>query len=157
MPQKGISSHFHYRFNKELPGSQVPLTVELHWDLVRKNTAELDINDFWNQAIPIEQSQYVKELSDDHTFYMICFHGWRHNLQSLKYFLDIIQMIHILGGKLNYHALFKDAAAHKTLKRIVRTLSIVYRRSLIRFKNFPASGHVCIGNTMPAAIQVKEG
>ncbi len=42
----------------------------------------------WNDSSTIEGYQHVRELSDLHTFYMICLHGWRHNLDSLKYFID---------------------------------------------------------------------
>lgn len=134
-----IPSHFHCSFSKPLPDSQIPLTVEIHWDLLKKDTANFDINEFWNQAAPIGSALHIKELSNYHTFYMICLHGWRHNLQSPKYFLDIIQMIDLLHDELDYQALLYDAEAHKTLKRIVRTLSIVYRQYpfLDQTKPFP--------------------
>jgi hypothetical protein len=124
--QERIPAHFHWSFSKELPHSSIPLTVELHWDLLKEKTAELKIDEFWNQAAPLESYRYIKELSDYHTFYLICLHGWRHNLNSLKYFIDIIQMIHRLHDHVDYTLLLKDAAAHKTLKRITRTLAIVY-------------------------------
>lgn len=124
--QERIPSHFHWSFSKEIPNSVIPLTIELHWDLLKERTSDLRMDEFWEQATTLGSYRYIKELSDYHTFYMICIHGWRHNLGSLKYFLDIIQMIHMLKGNLDYTCLQKDAAAHKTLKRIVRTLAIVY-------------------------------
>lgn len=123
--QERIPSHFHWSFSKEIPDSAIPLTIELHWDLLKEKTSELNIDEFWEQAIPMEPYRYIKELSDYHTFYMICLHGWRHNLSSLKYFLDIRQMIHVQDN-LDYTRLSKDAAAHKTRRRIVRMLAIVY-------------------------------
>lgn len=137
--QPHIPSHFHHSFSKPLPNSTIPLTVELHWDIVKKNTANMNINEFWQQALPRNQSIHIKDLSDYHTFYMICLHGWRHNLDSLKYFIDIIQLIYLLNDKLDYSVLLKDANAHKTLKRIIRTLSIVYQQfpDLENIKNFP--------------------
>ena len=122
-----IPGHFHYSFSKRIPGSHIPLTVELHWDVIKQNTKALDINEFWKSAWDRNGYHYVKELSDYHTFYFICLHGWRHNLDSLKYFIDILQMIHILKYDIDYAILLKDAAEHKTLKRLVRTLSIVYK------------------------------
>lgn len=124
--QERIPSHFHWSFSKPIPDSSIPLTIELHWDLMKEKTSDLNLDEFWEQATAMGSYRYIKELSDYHTFYMICLHGWRHNLCSLKYFLDIIQMIYFLQDNIDYIRLQKDAAAHKTLRRIVRTLAIVY-------------------------------
>ena len=124
--QDPIPSHFHCSFSKRLPNSPIPLTVEIHWNIMREDTSSIDIEDFWNNAQPLQNYNYIYELSEYHTFYMICLHGWRHNLDSLKYFLDIMQLIYILGEKVDYDKLFQDAASHETLKRLIRTLSIVY-------------------------------
>ncbi len=123
-----IPSHFHCSFSKPIPHSPIPLTVELHWDLLKQDTSQLNIAEFWNEAKPIEPYKVVMELSDYHTFYMICLHGWRHHLNSLKHFLDILQMVQVLGPQLDYERLFKDAFTHKTLNRIHKTLAIVYRQ-----------------------------
>ncbi|WP_318618561.1 nucleotidyltransferase family protein [Priestia megaterium] len=121
-----IPSHFHSSFSKEIPGSAIPLTVEIHWDILKEKTANFNIQEFWDQAVSLEGFQFVKALSDYHTFYMICLHGWRHNLDSPKHFLDIIQMIDVVKDQISYRTLFKDAKRHQTYKRMVRTLSIVY-------------------------------
>jgi hypothetical protein len=125
---KDIPSNFNLSFNKELPHSPIPLMVELHWSLLDERTTNFNIKEIWNQAVLVEDYKCVKELSDHHTFYMITLHGWRHNMDSLKYFIDIIQLIHFLRGKMDYSALFRKAAEDKTLKRMVRTLSIVYKQ-----------------------------
>ncbi|MDQ8737927.1 nucleotidyltransferase family protein [Paenibacillus sp. LHD-38] len=124
--QEQIPSHFHLCFSKRIPGAIIPLTVEIHWNIVKETTSNFKIEPFWNNAVPYKQYGYVMALSDYHTFYMICMHGWRHNLESAKYFIDIIQLIYILKDSLNYDLLYQDASAHKTRKRLVRTLSIVY-------------------------------
>lgn len=124
--QEPIPSHFHISFSKRIPGAKVPLTVEIHWNIVKETTSNFEIEPFWNNAKPFKEYDYVMALSDYHTFYMICLHGWRHNLESPKYFMDILQLIYVLKDSLNYDLLFKDASAHKTRKRLVRTLSIVY-------------------------------
>ncbi|CAH1207796.1 hypothetical protein PAECIP111891_03101 [Paenibacillus allorhizoplanae] len=126
--QERIPSHFHWSFSKVIPGSPIPLTIEIHWDLLKENTSNLSMEQFWKQATPMGTYRYIKELSDYHTFYMICLHGWRHNLGSLKYFIDIIQLIHVVQDGCRYETLFKDAHVHKTLKRITRTLAIVYHQ-----------------------------
>ncbi|MGG3564228.1 nucleotidyltransferase family protein [Neobacillus rhizosphaerae] len=123
-----IHGHFHCSFSKKLPGSTMPLVVELHWNIVKENTSQFDINDLWGLAERFCNYQHIMELSPTHLFYMICLHGWRHNLDSMKYFLDIIQLIHTLGKENDYDDLLKLAASHKTLRRLKRTLSIVYNQ-----------------------------
>lgn len=121
-----IPNHFHSSFSKLIPGSSIPLTVEIHWNVVKENTSNFQIEEIWNDSTTIEGYKYVKELSELHTFYTICLHGWRHNLDSWKYFIDIIQVIIQLADKIEYNELEKMAARHQTKKRIFRTLSIVY-------------------------------
>ncbi|TVY05622.1 nucleotidyltransferase domain-containing protein [Paenibacillus cremeus] len=119
--------HFHREFIKQFPGGLRPLMVELHWDLLKQKTSDLSIEEFWSQAKPLGAYRHIKEFSEHHNFYMICLHGWRHNLNSLKYVLDILQMIYVLRDELEYSALFRDAAAHKTLRRMKWTLATVYK------------------------------
>ncbi|WP_226667522.1 nucleotidyltransferase family protein [Metabacillus litoralis] len=126
--EKNDEDHFHRTFSKPIPGSPVPLLVEIHWNLLRENTSELPINQVWDEAITVSGCEYVKELSSFYTFYFIILHAWRHNLDSMKHFLDIIQIIHRLGNKIDYELLFRIAQNHKTLKRVKRTLSIVYQQ-----------------------------
>jgi hypothetical protein len=126
--EEPIPGHFHCSFSKSLPHSPVPLVVELHWGLVKEETSKFDINDIWNESKEIGEYSHVRELSHMHCFYMICLHGWRHNLDSLKYFIDIIQMIHQYSEELDYQKQFKIAETHQTLKRMIRTLSIVYEQ-----------------------------
>ncbi|MEY2192734.1 nucleotidyltransferase family protein [Neobacillus sp. BF23-41] len=126
--EEKIPGHFHCSFSKALPYTGTPLVVELHWNFVRENTSKFNINDIWAQSLPVGRSMHVKELSPSHTFYMICLHGWRHNLDSMKYFIDIIQVIYKYREELNYEQIFRLAASHQTLKRMIRTLSIVYQQ-----------------------------
>ncbi|UOY93326.1 nucleotidyltransferase family protein [Ectobacillus sp. JY-23] len=134
-----IPSHFHCSFSKLLPGSEIPLTVEIHWHLLKKHTSSLRMADFWEHATPLPSFQHVKELSIPHTFYMICLHGWKHNLNSLKYFLDVIQIISVATHEFNYETLCNEAKNHKTYKRVWRTLSIVYHvfPELVHLKELP--------------------
>jgi hypothetical protein len=137
--EEQIPGHFHCSFSKPLPFSEVPLVVELHWSLVKNNTSKFDVNDLWEKAKPIGQFEHVYELSNNHTFYMICLHGWRHNLDSMKYFLDIIQLIEKKGEELDFEQIFVLAESHQTFKRMHRTLSIVYQEFpyLEQIKSFP--------------------
>jgi len=123
--QEQITDHFHISLSKNILGSSIPLTVELHWDLVCESTSNLNVADIWNDALPFGGNRYIKELTDFHTFYFVCLHGWRHNMDSSKYFLDIIKVAEVLGNKMDYQKLYALAKQHQTLKRIIRTLSIV--------------------------------
>ncbi|MCR8635420.1 nucleotidyltransferase family protein [Paenibacillus radicis (ex Xue et al. 2023)] len=122
-----VSTHFHWSFSKSMPGASIPLTVELHWDLLKAGTSQFKIDEVWDQAASLESYTFIQQLSEFHTFYMICLHGWRHHLSSLKYFIDIIQLIYYLKDRVAYSRLLESAAGHKTYKRISRTLRIVYR------------------------------
>jgi hypothetical protein len=133
--EEWIPGHFHCSFSKKLPHSPLPLVVELHWNLVKENTSKFDINDIWKQSKVTAPYSHIRELSPLHCFYMICLHGWRHNMDSLRYFIDIIQIIHKSSLELNYDELIKIAETHQTLKRFTRTLSIVYSQ-------FPHLDHV---------------
>lgn len=119
-------SHFHWSFSKRLPTSPIPLTVELHWNVLVEQTSNINMREFWEQATPFASYQHVKELSVYHTFYMMCLHGWSHYMDSPKYYIDIMQMIHRHGDDISFEALFQDAASHQTLRRIHRTLVNVY-------------------------------
>jgi hypothetical protein len=122
-----IPGHFHCSFSKELPGSQIPLTVELHWHILIEKTTCFDISELWNEAVLVSSYRYVKELSPYHTFYLMCIHGWRNNLSSYKHFMDIIQLMHTFRDGLNFDRFKVDIDSHCTSKRIIRTLSIVYQ------------------------------
>ncbi|WP_416828298.1 nucleotidyltransferase family protein [Ectobacillus polymachus] len=117
---------YDYGFSKILPGSPFSVPVELHVDILRRDTSKLEIADFWKDAAPYQSYSYVKEFSDLHTFYMICLHGWKHSFTSMKYFIDIMQLMYTMHESLNYKELFQMAAAHKTVKRMKNTLSTVY-------------------------------
>jgi hypothetical protein len=126
--EEPIEGHFHCSYSKPIPNSKIPLTVELHWNLLKDDTSKLPIEEFWVNARPLPNYQHIFELSDYHTFYMICLHGWRHNLDSPKHFLDIIQLIYRMGDQIDYIQLLIQARQHRTQKRMIRTLSIVYQQ-----------------------------
>ncbi|WP_368657348.1 nucleotidyltransferase family protein [Metabacillus halosaccharovorans] len=126
--EKNDEGHFHKTFSKPLPGSGIPLLIEIHWNFLKENTSNFPMDELWIHAIPIKNFQFVKELSTFYTFYFIILHAWRHNLDSLKHFLDIIQIIHMHHNELDIELLLQTARKHKTFKRIKRTLSIVYQQ-----------------------------
>ncbi|WP_191556878.1 nucleotidyltransferase family protein [Metabacillus idriensis] len=119
--------HFHCSYRLDLPGSSIPLRVEIHWNLLKENTSNLNIQELWQDAVPKPSYKHIKELSHQHAFYMIVLHAWRHNLDSLRHFIDVIQMVNVLDNKLCLESLFIQSKKDKTLKRVQRTLRIVYR------------------------------
>ncbi|MGQ4665907.1 nucleotidyltransferase family protein [Metabacillus halosaccharovorans] len=126
--EKTDENHFHRSFSKIIPGTSERITVEIHWDIIKENTSKVQIKELWDSATSLNDYIYIKELSNFHTFYFIILHAWRHNLDSMKHFLDIIQIIHVDQKEINYELLFITARKHKTLKRVHRTLSIVYQQ-----------------------------
>ncbi|RDI45731.1 nucleotidyltransferase domain-containing protein [Falsibacillus pallidus] len=122
-----IPGHFHCSYSKKLHGSSIPLVVEIHWDLLKENTSTLNIQDFWENALPYNHFKYIKELSIYHTFYFMCLHGWRHNLDSFKHFIDLAMLITKYLAAIDYERLMDDCTFHQTKKRVIRTLSIVYK------------------------------
>ncbi|WP_100486948.1 nucleotidyltransferase family protein [Sporolactobacillus pectinivorans] len=119
--------HFHKVFHKVLPKYNFDLYVEVHWHILRKGTSSLNMDALWKDSVPRNQASFVRELSDLHMFFLICLHGWNHEFNNWKYFIDIIQMIHSLDGKLDYKDLLVFAKCQKTYRRIVHSLIIVYR------------------------------
>jgi hypothetical protein len=121
-----IPGHFHVSLSRSIPGSAFPLTVELHWNVLKEGTSELPIVEFWKDAVPLSDYKHVMELSEHHTLYMMVLHGWRHNLDSLRHIIDIAQLLHKQGEHVDYARLWRDAAAHKTKRRLRRTLAIIF-------------------------------
>ncbi|MDD9148228.1 MULTISPECIES: nucleotidyltransferase family protein [unclassified Sporolactobacillus] len=118
--------HFHRIFCKKMPDWPDELTIEVHWDLLRKKTSSLNAAELWHDSVPLRPYRHVFELSDFHTFYLICLHGWNHDLNSWKYFIDIIQLIHVMKDRLDYGQLLELAHRQLTWRRVSHTLMIVY-------------------------------
>ncbi|CAG7632596.1 nucleotidyltransferase family protein [Paenibacillus allorhizosphaerae] len=117
-----IKDHHARLHNKE------GLMIELHWTLDKQHWSDLHIEPFWRDAEALKNYRSVKQLSDLHTFYFICLHGARHQMDSMRYVLDIVQMIHHCGDRLDYKKLMEQAVIDKTNKRIQAALSIVYQQ-----------------------------
>ena len=118
--------HFHcimYRFLEE---SNIPLNVELHWGVVIERTATQDVSQLWDTASVRRGYTHVKELSVQQTFYSICLHGSNHKMDSLKYVLDVTQLIYRNGDELDYKKLAEQASADKTYRRVFMVLERAY-------------------------------
>jgi hypothetical protein len=130
-----ITKDHHTRMHKD------GLMVELHWTLDKREWSNLHTEPFWQSAEALNGYKHVKQLSPLHTFYFICLHGARHQMDSIRYLLDIVQMIHKAGDAIDYNLLMEQTAADKTSKRVQAVLSIVYKEfpHLHRMKPIPFS------------------
>ncbi len=120
-----LPGHFHSSFSKPGPG-EIPITVELHWHILKENTATFNVQKIWNRAEPFKSYQSIYSLSSRDVFYFMVLHAWRHNLDSTRHFLDLIQVIQTLKTTIDYRALLEEAREDLTQKRVARTLSILY-------------------------------
>jgi len=121
-------SNNHCSFYKQTGSETFQLSVELHWGLEKEYGADVNHERIWQDAISTAGDPYIKELSNEHTFYYICLHGARHQMESVKYFIDILQILHQVGHELDFTRMFKQAARDKTLNRMKYVLTVVYRQ-----------------------------
>lgn len=119
--------HFHLAMSKPLEAIGDVVTVELHWNLVREQSACLNVNRLWQDAVSLTPGSVCKELSIAHTFYAICLHGANHNMSSFKHVLDIVQLLDRYGDKISYDQLFADAKQDMVLVKVCFALSSAYR------------------------------
>ncbi|MBD2848645.1 nucleotidyltransferase family protein [Paenibacillus sp. IB182496] len=102
------------------------INVELHWKLDKaRGSAQRDAP-LWAAARRLPGYTAIYELDELHVLYAIVLHGLRHRLDSIKYVLDIAQVIRRLGARVDYAALLELAAAEGTLRRVKIALSVVY-------------------------------
>lgn len=118
--------HNHTVLVKAVGRSSDALAVELHWSLDKKNWSSLDDRRFWEQARLLPGRRMVSELSLLHTFYFMCLHGIRHEMDSPKHLLDIVRMLDVFGEQIDLARLLEEAAMDHTSKRIKAALSITY-------------------------------
>jgi hypothetical protein len=132
-------SNNHCSFTKRSPQAAFSLSVELHWSLEKDYASDLDHDRIWQGAEPVNGFLHVKELSPVDTFYYICLHGARHQMDSVKYFIDIVQLIERIGDELDISGLLLQAAKDRTLRRMLYALQTVYRQfpHLSVFKPLP--------------------
>jgi hypothetical protein len=104
------------------------LCVELHWTFDKQYWSDLNAVPFWESSESFNHYNYIKQLSTQNTFYFICLHSARHQMDSVRYLLDIVQMLYTSSEEIDYVSLFKQADCDKTSRRIKTVLSIVYQQ-----------------------------
>lgn len=119
-------SNNHCSFVKTNSNSSLSVTVELHWNLDKEYYSDLNIDVFWDNSIRYSNYQYVKELSIQDTFYFTCLHAVRHKMDSLKYFIDLLQILSRYALEIDYNQLKSRAKADKTWRKVNTCLSILY-------------------------------
>ncbi|MFB5189238.1 nucleotidyltransferase family protein [Alicyclobacillus fastidiosus] len=120
--------HFHCVLWKETNHREMPLNVEVHWGLVKERDSRMNVKDLWKHSVPVHEYQCIRELSVQNAFYAICLHGANHRMDSYKYVLDIVQMVHRRGQDIDYPKLFTQAGDDGTARRIAAVLAYVYQQ-----------------------------
>lgn len=104
------------------------LMIELHWTLDIPEWNHLNLDRFWEAAESLPAYRNAKELSPADTLYFICLHGARHQMDSLRYLLDVVQVLETSAEDIDLAFLMKRAKEDRTSKRLQAVLSIVYRQ-----------------------------
>ncbi|RAP77475.1 nucleotidyltransferase family protein [Paenibacillus montanisoli] len=119
--------HHNVTLEKASSSLPAPLELELHHHIMDPQTCNLSADSLWSNCVPYGNFLWAREMSVQQTFYMICLHGIKHRMDSIKYILDVLQMIEYCGNEIDYELLLKQAEKDKTKSRIIAALSIVYQ------------------------------
>lgn len=98
---------------------------------MQEHTSQLDMDLLWRNSVPLHEYHYIRELSTQDTFYLICLHAANHAMESVRYSLDIAHMVFRHGEHLDYGTLLDRTRMDKTYRRVRAVLDITY-------KHFPA-------------------
>ncbi|WP_157333089.1 nucleotidyltransferase family protein [Paenibacillus lutrae] len=120
----GSDASHHVVCTKEGAGL-LPITVEIHWGLVEHHTARIDYEQLWLNSHLLEPYRYARRMNAEDTLYCICLHGSQHRMNSIRYFLDIVQMMLKLGDELQLQEIVSRARREHTYKRLQTALSAV--------------------------------
>lgn len=132
----------HCTFIKENAGLSV--SVELHWNLDKEYSSNVDPDIFWQNAEPYSDYTYVNVLSKQDTLYYTCLHAARHNMDSIKYFIDLLQIITSFPSYIEFSEVKQRAKRDKTWRKVNAVLTILYRECgfLHIIKPYPYSAFV---------------
>ena len=125
------SLHYHTEYFKDLPAVGESISVELHWNLLRKHTSEIRMERLWSSARPLVWADVsgacCKELPLDHTFYAICLHSSKHHMLSLKHVLDVVHLIYRYGPSIDLERIMQMAREDGTCRQVRAALTVAYR------------------------------
>ncbi|SEF80699.1 nucleotidyltransferase family protein [Paenibacillus sp. UNC499MF] len=110
---------------------RIQIDVEIHWALARNEFYKIDHKSFWLRSSPISDFSYVRQLSPEDVFYMICLHGAQHYMISPRYSLDILQLIQIQPQIFDWDDIYRRTKAEHTRHR----MSLACTETKFFFKN----------------------
>ena len=117
--------HYHHEWFKQASGLPEPLAVELHWSLVQSDTSQMNMGAAWTTSEPLTDYKNVRVLSPSYTFYTLCLHGASHQMDSLKYVVDLLHMLERHHEQIDFTWVLKQADLDHTRRRIGAALSVV--------------------------------
>lgn len=138
------NDHFHLVFNKSYENPLFPfLSVELHWNILRSHDSKTVMEPFWERSIAMNSQDYVKELNYEDSLYHICIHGFNHQMLSLKYIIDVAQLIVQSKGSFNFSSLFNKSKQDGNESKLIIVLTLVYKLfpSLNQIEPLPRKKH----------------
>ena len=100
--------------------SNIPIIIEIHDTIVPPRPYKLNLPDLWNRAQEkIIDNEKISCLSPEDTFLSLALHLRRHTRRlTLKFILDIAELINAEGEKLDWHYIIGSAKNN----RIVTTI-----------------------------------
>jgi hypothetical protein len=117
--------HYHHEWFKQAGGLPEPLVVELHWSLVQADTSQMNIGVAWATSEQMDGYKNVRSLSPSYTFYALCLHGASHQMDSLKYVMDVLHLLERHYERIDLQWLLEQAKKDHTSRRIAAALSAV--------------------------------
>ncbi len=117
--------HYHHEWYKEGGGLPQPLVVELHWSLVQSNTSQMNMGVAWATSEALPDYKNVRVLSPSYTFYALCLHGASHQMDSLKYVVDILHLLECHHEHIHVEWVLEQAEQDHTSRRVAAALSVV--------------------------------
>ncbi|SDS29029.1 Uncharacterised nucleotidyltransferase [Paenibacillaceae bacterium GAS479] len=120
--------HFHLLFNKFYDNPMFPfLAVELHWSILRSHGHETDMESLWSRTMPLSGYNHIFELNDEDCLYHTALHGFNHQMLSMKYIVDVAQILDRTWDTFSYESLWDKARQDGNLAKLTAVLSLVYR------------------------------
>jgi hypothetical protein len=117
--------HYHHEWFKQAGGLPEPLVVELHWSLVQSDTSQMNMGVAWATSEQSESYTNVRVLSPSYTFYALCLHGASHQMDSLKYVIDVLHFLERHYELIDFKWLLEQAEKDHTRRRVAISLTVV--------------------------------
>lgn len=117
--------HYHHEWFKQAGGLPEPLVVELHWSLVQADTSQMNMGVAWATSEQSASYKNVRILSPSYTFYALCLHGASHQMDSLKYVIDVLHFLERHYEQIDFRWLLEQAEKDHTYRRVAAALSVV--------------------------------